>query len=158
MPAQYTGTIDTRVASYYRKVPVVPSDFCCDISPTLQLVSSLGSMRPLCCDQPEALTQGNYPRVDSMVINAAPRRREQLPRQNKHYKIKLMSLSACLAHNDGWAGRSVFPNRFLLSLAAPREPTIQVGSSCLFCTAIRLFSHPGDGLLPSPGFAPRLLL
>ena len=43
-----------------------------------------------------------------------------------------------------------FPNRFLLSLAAAREPTmqvgstIQVGSSCFLCTAIRLFSHPGD--------------
>ena len=43
-------------------------------------VYSLGSMRPLCCNQPETLTQGYYPRVDSMVINAAPRRREQLPR------------------------------------------------------------------------------
>ena len=40
------------------------------------LVYSLGSMRPLCCDQLETLTQGYYPRVDSPVINAAPRRRE----------------------------------------------------------------------------------
>ena len=30
-------------------------------------------MRPLCCDQPEALTQGYYPLVGSPVINAAPR-------------------------------------------------------------------------------------
>ena len=43
-------------------------------------VYSLGSTRPLCCDQPETLTQGYYPRVDSPVINAAPRRRELLPR------------------------------------------------------------------------------
>ena len=33
-------------------------------------------MRPLCCDQLETLTQDYRPRVDSPVINAAPRRRE----------------------------------------------------------------------------------
>ena len=33
-------------------------------------------MRPLCCDQPKTFTQGYYPRVDSIAINAAPRRRE----------------------------------------------------------------------------------
>ena len=37
-------------------------------------------MRPLGYDQPETqpetLTQGYYPRVDSVAINAAPRRRE----------------------------------------------------------------------------------
>ena len=54
-----------------------------NISPTLKLVYSLGSMRPLCCDQPETLTQGCYSRVGSIKINAAPRRIEQLPR----YKV-----------------------------------------------------------------------
>ena len=42
---------------------------------------SLGSMRPLCCEQPENLTQGYYPRVDSVVATSAiPRRAEQLLR------------------------------------------------------------------------------
>ena len=40
------------------------------------LVCSLGSMRPLGYDVPETLTQGYYPRGDSVAINAAPRRRE----------------------------------------------------------------------------------
>lgn len=30
-------------------------------------------MGPLCCDQPETLTQGYYLRVDSPMINAVPR-------------------------------------------------------------------------------------
>ena len=46
---------------------------------------------------------------------------------------------------------SVFPNRVLLSRAAVREPTMQVRASCFLYAAIRLLSHPGDGLLPSPG-------
>ena len=33
---------------------------------------------------------------------------------------------------------------------------MQVGSSCFFCTAIRLVSHPGDGLLPSPVFCSKI--
>ena len=33
-------------------------------------------MRSLCCDQPEPLTQGYYPRVDSPIISAAPSCRE----------------------------------------------------------------------------------
>ena len=41
---------------------------------SLYLLYSLGLMRSLCYDQPETLTQGYYPHVDSMVINAAPRR------------------------------------------------------------------------------------
>ena len=44
--------------------------------PSSQFVHSLGSMKPLCRDQPETLTQGYYPRVDSPVIYAAHRRRE----------------------------------------------------------------------------------
>ena len=71
-------------------------------------------VRPLCCDQPETLTQGYYPRVDSIAINASPHRREQLPRYNKHYKTteqKLMALSACLVYIDGRLGWFVFPNR-----------------------------------------------
>ena len=36
----------------------------------------LGLMRPLCYDQPETVTHGYLPRVYSMAINAAPRRRE----------------------------------------------------------------------------------
>ena len=48
-----------------------------NISSSLQLfIHSLGLMRPLCCDQPETLTQGYYPRVDSVAVNAAPRRRK----------------------------------------------------------------------------------
>ena len=31
-------------------------------------------MRPLCYDQPETLTQGYYPHVDSVAMNAALRR------------------------------------------------------------------------------------
>ena len=46
----------------------------------------MGLKRPLGYDQPETLTQGYYPRIDSMAINAAPRRREQLLRQNTHCK------------------------------------------------------------------------
>ena len=43
------------------------------------LVYCLGLTRPLCYDQPEILTQGPYyPRVDSVAINAARRRRELL--------------------------------------------------------------------------------
>ena len=42
-------------------------------------------MRPLGYDQPDTLIHG-YPRVDSMAINAAPRRREYLLRKNTHCK------------------------------------------------------------------------
>ena len=47
---------------------------------SLQLVCIPGLTRPLCYGQPKTLTQGYHPRVDSMAINAAPRRREQLLR------------------------------------------------------------------------------
>ena len=57
-------------------LPPPKNNYCCNISLTLLLVYSVGSMRPLCCNQPETLTQGYYPRVDSMVINAAPHRTE----------------------------------------------------------------------------------
>ena len=64
-------------------------------------------MRPLCCDQLETLTQGYYPRVDSPVINAAPRRRESY--LGKISIPKLTSLLTCLARNDGRAEWSVVP-------------------------------------------------
>ena len=64
-------------------------------------------MRPLCCHQLETLTQGYYPRVDSPVINAAPRRKEWFPGEINI--TKLTSALACLARNDGRAGWSVFP-------------------------------------------------
>lgn len=44
-------------------------------------------MGPLCCDQPETLTQCYYPRVDSMAINAATCRREQLLRYEKKLTV-----------------------------------------------------------------------
>ena len=50
-------------------------------------------------------------------------------------------LSACLAHDDGQAGWSVFPNRFLLSLAAAREP-YDAGHDR--CSTFHLFFIHGD--------------
>ena len=51
---------------------VVSPVSCCNLVVVRYDEYSLGLMRPLCCDQPETLTQGYYPRVDSAVINAAP--------------------------------------------------------------------------------------
>ena len=79
------------------------------------------------------LNQGYYPRVDSMVINAAPRR-------------------------HGCEVGSVFPYyRFLLFLlaAAAREPTMLVGS-LVFSVELSGFSPtPGTALFLPRGFAPR---
>ena len=139
---------------------VVYQVYCCNMSPTLLFVHRLGSMRPLFRDQPETLTQGYDPGVDSMVGNlrGTLSQRVDTPVKYTRKKIRLTSLSACLAHNDGRAGWSVFANLCLISPAVVREPTMPVRFSCFFCTAIRLFFHPGDGLLPLPGFAPRLPL
>lgn len=41
----------------------------------LFLYRNFGSVRPLCCDQPETVTHEHYFRIDSLAINAAPRRR-----------------------------------------------------------------------------------
>ena len=62
-------------------------------------------MRPLCCDQPETLTQGYYSRVDLPVINAAPHRRVATPVK----ETSKLTLLACLVRNDGRTGWSVFP-------------------------------------------------
>ena len=69
---------------------------------------------PLCCDQPDTLTQGYYPRVGSMATNAAPRSREYFT-LGKQTNQKPMSLTTYLAHNDVRAG---FRNRYLLPRAA----------------------------------------
>ena len=61
-------------------------------------------MSPLCCDQPETLTQGYYPRVDSPVTES------RYP--GNMSTTKLTSFSACLVHSDGRAGWSVFPCPF----------------------------------------------
>ena len=58
---------------------------------------------PLCCDQPETLTQGDYPRVDFAG-------NQRGTSSSKHYKIQLMSLSACLAHDGERAGGMVCPS------------------------------------------------
>ena len=56
---------------------------------SLQLLSSLGLMMPLGYDhRSRRFIQSYHARVDSMAINAAPRRREWLIRQSKHYKHK----------------------------------------------------------------------
>ena len=69
-------------------------------------------MRPLCCDQTETLTQGYYPRVDSPVINAAPRRRVVTPLKYNYETDVVVGVSGA----QRWAGGMVssFPNLFLL--------------------------------------------
>ena len=46
-------------------------------------------------------------------------------------------------HNDGLAGWSVFPNRYLLSRAAVGRQMKQVVWSCFHCICSRLFRIPG---------------
>ena len=60
-------------------------------------------MRPLCCDQPETPTQGYYPRVDSPVINAAPRRRVVTPLKYNYETDVVVGMSGA----QRWAGGMV---------------------------------------------------
>ena len=63
----------------WRGVRLLGRDNCTAVTSVVGLIRiycSLRLMRPLCYDQPETLTRGYYPGVDSMAINAALLRRE----------------------------------------------------------------------------------
>ena len=60
-------------------------------------------MRPLCCDQPETLTLDYYPRVDSVAINAASRRRT-VALVKQHYKTRTQKTDVGVSRAKRWAG------------------------------------------------------
>ena len=68
-------------------------------------------MRPVCCDQPEILTQGYYPRVESIAVNAAPRRRVLAPekKKKKTYKTSKHNTDVVVgvSRAQRWAGGMV---------------------------------------------------
>ena len=106
-------------------------------------------MRPLCCDQLETLTQGYYPRIDLLVINAAPRRRKQLPLENIQYKTDVV---VGVSGAQRWAGGMVsfFPNLFLLSRAVAgrsRDECLSFNHLALSVQSGGFFLHPGTHFL-----------
>ena len=97
-------------------------------------------MRPLGYDQPETLTQGYDPPVDSVAINAAPRRRVVAP-------AKYTSQQTNGPKNDfvaGVSGTTMGGRDGLFSLALTYFLVL------LPLYLQQAFSHPGDALLASP--------
>lgn len=85
-------------------------------------------MRPLCGDQSEIFTQGYYPRIDLPIINAVPRRREQLFRQSEQHKNDVAGVPRA-QRRAGVVVRS-FPTASYDFLAVIGSITMEVVSFC----------------------------
>ena len=102
-------------------------------------------MRPLCCDQTETLTQGYYPRVDSPVINAAPRRRVVTPLKYNYETDVVVGMSGAQRWAGGMVSSSLTSSYFSVLLSGrSQDECLSLLSSRYLCTVRRLFSTPGD--------------